>query len=269
MKNLYIITTLILFLSACTDKIDLKIQNSEPVLIVEAKIKSIEKELRVELSKSTEFDDTPNSPLWIANANVFVTINGEAEVEVPYTENGKYIIENILVDAGTKYNLRIVWGEKEYKSSSSMREIIPILDIKFAAAFRPGNNDEDGIPHEIQMFVNPPLDSTDYYFTRISILDTFTNNWINESYLQWNDEIYSKGPALFPYRETFAIGDSLKVEFSHISKEVFEFYETLDDVKRQNPSSLAPMNPTSNISNDAIGYFGAFKTYQKYIRVKP
>lgn len=121
------------------------------------------------------------------------------------------------------------------------------------------------------MILNIDLSQTDYFLTESEIVDSKDQKNKGEtSRLPWDDESYDSNPALFPFFiQTYLLNDSVRVKFSHISKDSYDFYSTLQEVEGQNPSSTAPANPTSNFSNGAIGNFGAFSTFDTTIVITP
>jgi hypothetical protein len=49
------------------------------------------------------------------------------------------------------------------------------------------------------------------------------------------------------------------VELISIDKAVFEYYDTLNElIEGGSHPTATPQNPATNISNDALGFFGAF-----------
>ena len=54
-------------------------------------------------------------------------------------------------------------------------------------------------------------------------------------------------------------GDSVKVDLVSFDKNAYDYYNTLKStLSAGGPFSAPPANPVSNISNKALGYFGAF-----------
>ena len=72
------------------------------------------------------------------------------------------------------------------------------------------------------------------------------------------------------------VGDEITVELLSIDKSAFDFYFTANSVNASGrnsgggppPSSVAPSNPVSNWTNDALGLFSAFAVSTKSIIVE-
>jgi hypothetical protein len=57
-------------------------------------------------------------------------------------------------------------------------------------------------------------------------------------------------------------GDTVYVELQHITKDMFNYYNTLNNIVGSGGpmGSSTPYNPISNIKGDALGYFGAYSS---------
>ena len=62
-------------------------------------------------------------------------------------------------------------------------------------------------------------------------------------------------------------GDTITIELLSIDKATYDYFTTLSNIlsSDQSPTSLAPQNPISNISDGALGYFAAFTVDTKKI----
>ncbi len=67
----------------------------------------------------------------------------------------------------------------------------------------------------------------------------------------------------------FSLDDIVHVELHSISKETYDYYNTLSDIIGGNmEGSSAPANPTTNLNNGALGYFGAFAISSRTIVIE-
>lgn len=265
MKKIIFVLLSIVLLSSCQEEnYDLKVSNNDPVLVVDARVLSNLKSIEVNLSQSTDFlGDNPQK--FVNDASIFVKINDNDEFQLDFLENGNYLGENVIVEENTKYDLRIVWNDNEYTSSASMFNVVPINYFFIEESSFGG---KDGEPlFTFDMILNIDLNYTNYYLTEGEVVASKDEEIVgDDAYLQWDDENYASNPALFPFFVAqYPDSTLVKVKFSHVSKEVYDFYSSLGDVGSQNPSSIAPANPLSNITNGAIGSFGAFAIFDTTI----
>jgi hypothetical protein len=65
-------------------------------------------------------------------------------------------------------------------------------------------------------------------------------------------------------------GDTITIDLLSIDKATYDYFHTLSDIltSDQSPTSLAPANPTTNISGSALGYFAAYAVDSKQIVVR-
>lgn len=258
----------IVFWSCQKENYELDIKSTDSILIVDGRVQSNKGDVMVNLSKTTGFlGNNPQS--LVGDASVFITVNGGDEQMLEYIGEGNYRLDTVNVAVGTDYNLRIVWNEQEFTSFTTMKEMVPVGTFIFeeTPSFGP---QEDGPTFNFNMILNIDLTQVNYYITEAFVYDSITGEFIDRASLHWDDEAYTNNPAFFPFFvKDFPVGDSVYVKFSQITFETFNFYNTLSDVGGQNPSSLAPANPTSNITNGAIGDFGAFATYEARFVIVP
>jgi len=269
MKSILTIISITLILFSCQEKgYDLKVKSIDPILIVDARVESHTQKAKVKLTKSTDFlGDNPEK--YENDASVFLSVNGGSEVELVFLDSGRYELQNVIVDEGTTYKLRIVDGQNEYKAETKMLNIIPVDFFPISEALSFGKESKDTFTYyAFDMLVNLDFSEVDYFITETNV--TYNPNpdlfFGEDAYLSWSDEPYDANPAFFPYYVSdFPEFTKVNVRFSHINKENYDFYESLGDVADQSPSSIAPSNPLSNISNGAIGSFGAFATFDTTI----
>ena len=264
MKKIYPSLLLIISLFSCRKEgYDLKIRNADPILIVDARVESNTRRVIVDLSTTTDFlGDKPKKN--VDNASVFVKINNLPESQLEFIGEGNYELLEVLISEGTKYELRIVWENKEYTSSTEMLKTIPIDLFTFVE-----EPFEEEPTYAFYMMLNIDLNQTDYFLTEAFMYDSISGDYIDRTYLQWDDRLYDSNPATFPYFEDYPLNSAVRVKFSHINKVTSDFYLALEQVEEQNPGSLAPANPPSNITNGAIGDFGTFATTDTIILIAP
>ena len=66
----------------------------------------------------------------------------------------------------------------------------------------------------------------------------------------------------------FEIGDTVSIQLISLAAAVYEYYNTFQELINVNPGSAAPANPTSNISNGALGYFSAWSSDIKTVVIE-
>ena len=59
------------------------------------------------------------------------------------------------------------------------------------------------------------------------------------------------------FTQFFELGDTVDIRFASIDANVYDYFNTLNEVANGSANSAAPANPNTNWSNHALGYFAA------------
>jgi len=210
----------------------------------------------------------------------FYSYNEQHKLDSTANTTGIYDIRKIKGKPGHSYFLYIKHLNKEYRASTFMNEV-PLLDtLKFDKTWDPVKS-QDYYPPLVSF---KKLQSPEnYYFFVISIgymnsycmessyemLDQLGGRSFNmtilddahlSSYVSGLDVGKCKAPDYWITSYTWANpGDSVKVRMFSATKEGYQYFDALfkqidNDGGIFNP---APTTPKGNISNGAMGYFGA------------
>ena len=68
-------------------------------------------------------------------------------------------------------------------------------------------------------------------------------------------------------RNYFNPGDTVWVDLLSIDKASYDYFNTLNNIltSDRSPTSLAPANPNTNLTNGALGYFAAYSVDSRMI----
>jgi hypothetical protein len=68
-------------------------------------------------------------------------------------------------------------------------------------------------------------------------------------------------------RNHFSTGDTVWVDLLSIDKASYDYFNTLNNIltSDRSPTSLAPANPNTNLTNGALGYFAAYSISSRMI----
>jgi hypothetical protein len=257
-------------LTACTEPIDIELDSSFSRLSVFGEISTDSTVHNIRLTRSADY--FYNQPS-VGVSDAIVKIS-DGENEIFLTENplnpGNYqtpsgffgipgktyvlVIENVDIDKD---------GVMESYSASSFLPFLASQDsirIKYSK-----NSFYEGT--EIMLYAQDPAESIDYYAFKIiknGILQTdslpeiiaqddlfFNGKYTNGITVQFLDEA-KEGEQVFP-------GDTITLEMLGITKEYYIFIiEAQTELFGSNPLfSGPPANISTNISNGALGFFGA------------
>jgi hypothetical protein len=247
------------FLSTSCEKIidvDLNVANPAPVF--EAVLES-DSTCYVNASLTSSYYDNSTSPP-ITNAVMTLTDQlGNSEV-LTHEGDGIYRGNTIIGAIGNTYTLSINLDGALYSASSTIQPVtlIDSCSVQDRGSFFGGGGTG---PTEYFVYVNytDPGNLTNYYAVQTTYYDSVEAQYTT-AYRIADDEL-SNGTSTrsFTTFVGFESGDTLNIELASIDKATHLYFKTLEDaLSGAGFASAAPANPTTNFSEGALGYFGAW-----------
>ncbi|MDB5196012.1 MAG: hypothetical protein JWP88_382 [Flaviaesturariibacter sp.] len=290
MNKLFALLLLLFFLTSCEKSVDLKLDQVEPKLVVEATIENGQAPVVI-LTKSLAYF-SKISPQQLANSFVHgaaITVsNGTKthklkEYNIPlangytlyyYSIDSANLASAFLGQLQASYSLNIVAEGQTYTSKTTIPTYHKTLDSVW---YRPVVGDTSG--KQVLVYVRA-ADATgfgDYvrYWTKRNreaflpgftsvyddlVIDGTTYNLVVEPGVDRNSDDND-----FDTR-SFKKGDTVTLKLSGIDKATYDFWRTMEYTYASvgNPFST-PTKVLSNISGDALGYFGGYASQYKTI----
>jgi hypothetical protein len=256
----------VFLLEQCTEKINIKLDNNQPHLVVEGMVTNEATVQTIRLSSTTDYFYTQVAP---AVTQAKVTLYND-KTSVTLIENpansGNYVTPSIYTGIpGTKYTLNIelqsaIGGQKIYSASETMPKGYSPDSIKML--YHP-DWEKSGF-WETQLFLQDPPEINFYSFRAFRndtlVTDTLSNVRISDD--KFYNNRYVRGmPTVFWNQghksEKVNVGDKIKLQVGSITKEYYTFLDELkQEVNPKNPLFSGPSaNVSTNISNGAYGYF--------------
>jgi hypothetical protein len=269
-----------LFFYACTEKMELKTANSDPVVVIYGCLTedSIHQTIRVALS-SPYFELAPNKP--VSNALISIQSSDNETFELEETgEKGLYRTkERMAAIAGTTYHLTVSVDPNQsgnmqlYEATAIMQRPFKVDTINIEARYIMGYKH-----YTLNLYAQDD-EGPDYYCARTIINDTLTTALISR-YTVFSDYVidghYLNGLPVMQFEDYENIqfgnsdsyydfvkpGDKVSFCISLIEKGFHNFLEQCQRERNgENPFFGGPAsNITTNISNGGIGYFTAFSS---------
>jgi len=253
--------------SACTEVIDIQINSSDPQIITEGSV-GLNEFAKVSLTKSIDLDDNNEFPM-IENAVVTITEkNGESEV-LTETKPGIYQSLSLKGKAGKTYALKVVSGNKEISSESTIPSKVAIDSLSVVNSIYPGGGPPVGpMPayfYEITVGYTDPAAETNYYRTLLFVngVPKSGNRVSNDKFNNGNRVISN----LIMYDQKIKKGDTIGVELQCIDKNVFNYFDSMSN-GRVGGNSSSPANPYTNLNGAVLGYFSAHTVERREFVVK-
>lgn len=271
LSTLVFVISIIMF--SCTEKIDIKLDESYTRLVVEGYITADSTPDFVKLTTtSSYFANQP--PDAVSDAEVYV-ISDEDTVQFFETEAGYYVPAIEMNNSiGKKYRLRIhlkdeIGGFVDYDAEDFMKPVNPVDSIQVVFHQEWGRM---GM-WEVKSYVLEP-EGSDYYRFMIQKNSQILTDSLDEWFIsddKFFDGNYSNGAGVGFLNqsnpsESLKSGDTVWLRVDNISPKFTYFIWTAQaEISGSNPMfSGPPANVKGNISNGAIGFFAAYASSYAY-----
>ncbi len=237
---------------SCTKVIQVNLNNASPQIVIEGNITSSPGPYRVQIIKTVNFSDANVYPA-VSGAIVKITDSTSGITDVlAETSAGIYTTQTLPQGtAGHTYQLYVLTNGKTFTASSRMPQPVTLDSVTFQHNSRFGTNNINAVVN----FQDPPGIANYYTFTeyvnskQLNQVFVFGDRLSDGKYIRqqfFNDSSYLN------------TGDTLLLQMNCVDKNVWNYFNTLDNVTNGNNfQSAAPSNPVTNITNQALGYFSA------------
>jgi hypothetical protein len=253
--RLFGIFILVILLASCEKIIDVKINDSEPQIVIEGVMNTDTSIYSVFIKTTVPYNSTSNS--FIDNATVTLSDDfGFSEV-LSFVGNGEYQTSNIAGVVGRTYTVSVDHEGVNYQNYSKINSPVAIDSINLY--FVPENTipgvDEGNY---LRIYFTDPVGIGNKQRLIFIKNDTVYNG--PDDYHLYNDNFddgLQEVSVYFDYK--LNSGDKVKVELWTIDDHVHEYYTTLENIISQGfaPSGV-PDNPNSIWTNGALGFYNAY-----------
>lgn len=249
----------------CQKVIDIDLNDAAPRIVIEGVINDRRGPYAVSITKSGSYFNEPVLPS-VSGAKVVINDNTGIIDTLREMAPGIYVTSKIRGIPGRTYTLKVTSENVEYAGSSTMNSRVNIDSLKLVKSdiehFDFGNNNQNDLNMEIHCYFQDPPEKN-FYRVRV-----FKNDSINTQNYRLFDDQYTNGSATELRVARAEKGADYRVELMSIDKPTYNYYRTLEDLLYTNPFfGSTPANPISNLSNGALGYFGAYALSVKTITI--
>ena len=259
--NLYhkIILFAALALSACTEPIELDLNNQEfQRLVVDGLLTNETKAHKVSLSLTTDYF-VNEAPPKVEGATVTIS---DGTNTYPLTEQspGDYFTaDDMTGEIGKTYTLTIEWKGQTYKATSPLKDVAPIDYLEAEVDTGPEVEEIDNkTDYIILLYTTEPAGEGDNYYWKSYPVDEPDN--IERTYWEIaTDEFVDGNPIegaeiLYIFAEP---GEQFVVEQYGLNRDAYDFYLSIQfetDFKG-GIFDAPPANIVGNLDNGALGFF--------------
>lgn len=265
MKNIHSLiysVILILGLSSCEKVIDLDINTTTPIIVVDGQVTNSSTVGSLVKLSYTNKVTSDNSSVPLIGATVTIQEDNGTVYSLPEVSNGIYRNMGLVGITGKTYHLKIVTNGMTLTSSSKMPVMVNFDSLvvedfpsfgKTIKVVTPFYNDPKGYGNNYNLFM-------------------FKNGRLIKDAFAYDDSFIDGKKITFPLiysRESdeFKKGDIIEVVMNCVDYDNYKYWFSFSQSSTGSPQAV-PDNPISNIKGNAIGVFGA-NTYQKRTVVIP
>jgi hypothetical protein len=263
-KNLFSFLFAMIFLSSCEEIIDIDLNDANAKLVVDGWIYNTPGPYRVRLTLTTNYFDTVAAPK-VENALVIVSENDTLLDTLTMGNPGVYRTQKILQGKiGATYTLKVIYEGSVYEAVSTLKPVAPIDTLTYEYK---EDTRRDGSGYFVSIYFQEPATPADYYRWVFYKNDKVFKE---RDELYASDEFYNGNYIAFEFdNHGVDLNDTVRVEMYSLDKTGYEFFRALDEVDNSgNLFDTPPGNAKGNLSNGAIGYFGASSKSSKEIIIE-
>lgn len=258
-------------LTSCTKVIKVDLNSANPNIVVDAQISDQAGPYTVNLTKTVNFSDDNIFPA-VSGAIVILSDNAGNSEMLNETSLGNYTTVNLKGTAGRTYSLSINTNGKTYTAVSTMPDPVTLDSLVVETSSKSGGSGGGSLGNghkpngfNVKAIFTDPKGTTNYYrlIECVNSVPNYSNIIVISDKLQDGNTITS-----YVARKDSSIhsGDTVTVLLQSIDSNVYEYFRELKQLTREQTGiqTAVPGNPTSNLSNKALGFFSAYSVRSKY-----
>ncbi|MCK4560811.1 MAG: DUF4249 domain-containing protein [Calditrichia bacterium] len=249
-------------LFSCEDVIQIDLNSADPQIVIDAVVTDQSGPYTIKINKTGDYFELSVFPA-VCGAVVQITDDAGSFETLQETEPGIYRTDSLQGIPGRTYTLTVISEGAEYTATSCMPEAIQIDSLRYE--YQPGSSfgpdKEEG--YKLHVHFTDRAGIEDYCRFKV-----FKNGQLIKGFYLYEDKYTDGNSADYSDFEDeaggiFDLNDTAYVELLTIDKATHKYYSTINNVLAEAATeppfmSVTPANPNTNLSNSALGYFGAF-----------
>jgi hypothetical protein len=250
----WLISIGIFILSSCTKEVQIDLNEASPKIIIEGSITSSPGPYQVQISKTIGLKSSNEFPA-VSGATVIITDKTmntkETLVENPV---GIYKTSSTQGVIGHIYELSVTSEGQTYTAVSTMPVSVSLDSLSFQE-----ESNVNGTHINATVCFQDPAGIANYY-----MFNAFGRKYRNTMVFgdRLSDGKYIREEIRGGGNDShLEFGDTILVNINCVDRYVWDYFHTL--YADGGIQSAAPANPTSNLSNNALGYFSAHAVQTK------
>lgn len=255
MKPILFFFSLIILLTSCENVIEIELDYMNPKLVIEGVINDFDNQCIIKLSKTTDYFNQKSNHT-VSDAVITLTDNAGTIMKFNETEPGNYLGESGQAKSRTNYTLNILSEGNEYVAKATIPEKVNIDSL--TCKYNPKSIIYE-VGYVVSCHFSDPEEFRNFYRLKTynindrtkakNTKDIYNDDLCNGNHVDW----------LWKYN-VYQQFDTVVVELYTLDERTYDYYKTLFPISggTEMMSMVTPANPNTNISNGALGYFGAY-----------
>ena len=258
-KRLFIGTSVALVLFSCEKEIQLDLDESAPLFVVEGIVQDDLGDNFVLLSKTRPYNDNGKVEK-ISNASVQITDDLGGIYNLYETIPGHYTDSTLLGVSGRTYELTVNIDGEIITAKSFMNPRTEIDSITYEEIPIKDPNEEK--EYSILCYFTDSLNFKNYYRIKAFLGDEQKDGFVN-----WSDDaIDGVSTGLPVFNVTYLAGENARIQLLSVDETNFRYFTAV----YSSQGGEVPGNPITNLSGDkSVGYFGAYAKSEMTITIVP
>ena len=255
MKSILIFFSLIILLTSCESVIEIELDYMKPKLVIEGVINDIDKQCIIKLSKTTDYFNQTTNPT-VSDAVITLTDNIGTIIKFNETEPGNYLGESGPTKPNINYTLSILSEGDKYMAKATIPQKVNIDSL--TCLYNPASIFYE-VGYVVSCHFSDPVEFRNFY--RLKTYNINDRTKAKNSKDLYNDDIFNGNNVELPWSyNIYQQNDTVVVELYSLDEPTYDYYKTLFPISggAEMMSLTTPANPNTNISNEALGYFGAY-----------
>ena len=266
MKPILIFFSLIILLTSCENVIEIELDYMKPQLVIEGVISDFDNQCIIKLSKTTDYFNQKTNPT-VSDAVILLTDNAGTVVKFNETEPGSYLGESVQAKSHIDYTLSILSEGEKYVAKVTIPQKVNIDSL--TCLYNP-----ESIFYEVGYVVSchfsDPVEARNFY--RLKTYNINDRTKAKNSKDLYSDDLFNGNNVELRWSyDVYQQNDTVVVELYTLDEQTYDYYKTLFPISggAEMMSLTTPANPNTNISNGALGYFGAYTISSDTIIISP
>ena len=264
--SILFIPSVIFSLISCEEIISIDLNNADKKIVIEGTITDQPGPYTVKITKTTDYYN-PGSYPTVSGAQVTITDDLGFSEQLHETADGIYQTINLQGTSGRTYTLTVNSEGETYNAVSYLPQPTEIDSLYYKKS-------EEGVRHKDKEGYNLTVNFTDKPgvedYKRIKI---YRNGKLQNGYFLYNGRLSDGNKIEYDrIHIAFELNDFVFVELLSIDEVTYEYYSTISNATASSGGNKIqtkiPANPNSNLSGDALGYFGAFTVRPDSVLIK-